>query len=116
MLGPYFHVESAGSIPAQVNPLAIRAMAEADIDISLHRSKSIDDIDLSKIDVVITLCREEVCPLLPAGVIHLHWPIPEPGSQGKSEEERYRHFCEVRDAIQGKIKTLFQEIPIPNGY
>jgi arsenate reductase len=54
---------SAGSLPSQVNPLALEALAEIGIDISRHRSKSTDDIDFSSGDLVVTLCADEACPL-----------------------------------------------------
>src|SRR3546814_4196774 len=54
-------VASAGSQPSQVNPYAVEAMAEIGIDISGQHSKSVADIDPASVDVVVTLCAEEVC-------------------------------------------------------
>ena len=48
-------VLSAGSQPATVNPYAIEAMAELGIDITGHRSKSVDEIDVTALDLVVTL-------------------------------------------------------------
>lgn len=78
MMGAGVTVLSAGSAPATVNPYAIEAMAELGIDISGHRSKSVDEIDPAAIDLVVTLCAEEVCPVLPGRVRRLHWPIADP--------------------------------------
>src|SRR3546814_4819086 len=61
-------VASAGSQPSQVNPYAVEAMAEIGIDISGQHSKSVADIDPASVDVVVTLCAEEVCPVLPGRV------------------------------------------------
>ena len=65
ILGGRVEVLSAGSQPTRVNPYAILAMAEIGIDISAQRSKSVDEIDPARIDLVITLCAEEVCPVFP---------------------------------------------------
>ena len=61
---PDVDVLSAGSQPTMVNPYAIEALAELGIDISTHRSKSVDEIAPANLDFVITLCAEEVCPVL----------------------------------------------------
>jgi arsenate reductase (thioredoxin) len=52
-----------GSAPSRVNPYAIAAMRELGIDLSTHASKLVDDIDPASVDLVITLCAEEVCPV-----------------------------------------------------
>ncbi len=56
-------VSSAGSAPSKLNPLAVKALAELGLDISAHSSKSVDDIPPGDVDVVVTLCAEEVCPV-----------------------------------------------------
>src|SRR5688500_15903388 len=81
-------VYSAGSEPSKVNPLAIQVMNEVGIDISEHRSKSIDALDRARIGTVITLCAEEVCPAFPGQVIRHHWPFEDPAAEGGSEERR----------------------------
>jgi arsenate reductase len=77
-LGPNVEVLSAGSEPSVVNPYAIEAMAELSVDIGHHRSKSVDKVDPASLDMVITLCAEEVCPLLPGRVRRLHWALRIP--------------------------------------
>src|SRR3546814_6829004 len=62
ILGDRATVMSAGSAPSRVNPYAVEAMAEIGIDISGQRSKPVDDIDPAGVDLVVTLCAEEVCP------------------------------------------------------
>ncbi|WP_366553179.1 arsenate reductase ArsC [Aquibaculum sediminis] len=101
-------VMSAGSQPATVNPFAIEAMAELGIDIADHRSKSVDGIDVSTIDLVITLCAEEVCPILPGSVRRLHWPIPDPADKdGTLPAAKLRErFRSARDEIRGKLASL----------
>ena len=84
MLGPEVTVESAGSAPSRLNPLAVEAMAELGIDISGQRSKPVDEIDTDGLDLVVTLCAEEVCPVLPGRVRRLHWPVADPAREGLS--------------------------------
>lgn len=92
-------VQSAGSRPSHVNPLAIQAMREVGIDLSTHTSKSVDSIDPASVDTVITLCAEEVCPVFLGNVQRLHWPIPDPDGTLES-------FRAARDAIRAKLETL----------
>ena len=81
ILGPDITVLSAGSEPSTVNPYAVEAMAELCVDIAGQRSKSVDEIDVGAVDLVVTLCAEEVCPVLPGRVRRLHWPIADPASK-----------------------------------
>ena len=76
---PGTRVYSAGSEPGVINPLAVRALGEVGVDASGQRSKGLDAIPLDEIDLVVTLCAEEVCPLFPRPVRKLHWPLPGPG-------------------------------------
>ncbi len=99
---PGVRVSSAGSQPAFVRPLAIEALAEIGVDAGAHASKAIADIDASSVDVVITLCAEEVCPLFPHPVHKFHWPLPDPAKQGTLEA-----FREVREELQKRLSTLF---------
>jgi arsenate reductase len=92
---------SAGSVPSGiVNPLAVRAMSDMGIDISTHTSKAIEDIDLSNIDMVVTLCAEEICPVIPGSIQHRHWPIPDPANTLTA-------FCDARDQITEKLRAEF---------
>lgn len=105
ILGGRAAVMSAGSHPSAVNPHAVAAMAEAGIDISGHRSKSVDEIDITDLDLVVTLCAEEVCPLLPARVRRLHWPIADPavGTPGETSEAALPRFRAARDQIRERL-------------
>ena len=76
--GAQAHVQSAGSQPSRVNPYAIEIMAERGLDLATHSSKLVATINPSTIDVVVTLCAEEVCPLFLGAVRRLHWPIDDP--------------------------------------
>ena len=103
--GDAVRVQSAGSNPSQLNPIAIEVMDEIGIDISQQYSKSVDDIDLTDLDLVITLCAEEVCPILPVKVKKLHWGMKDPAGEGTREEQTAR-FRVVRDELSGRIPEL----------
>ncbi len=62
---PDLRSQSAGSRPSHVNPYAIELPAEQGIDATTHSSQSVETIDPASVDLVITLCAEEVCPLIP---------------------------------------------------
>ena len=113
--GDRVEVQSGGSRPSKVNPYAIEAMAALGIDISGQRSKSVDEIDPAGLDAVITLCAEEVCPVLPGTVRRLHWPIADPASAdpGISAEEMRRRLRTARDQIRGRIADLAGLLEIP---
>jgi arsenate reductase len=108
LLGERIQVLSAGSRPSKVNPYAIEAMAELGIDISGHRSKSVEEVDPAGLDAVITLCAEEVCPVLPGKVRRLHWPIPDPASSDPaiSAEDMRRRFRAAREQIRERLGAL----------
>jgi thioredoxin type arsenate reductase len=105
LFGDAARVQSAGSEPARVNPLAIRALSELNIDIGAHRSKGLDEI-AHPIDVVVTLCAEEVCPVFPGRVERIHWPLPDPAAATGAEEERLQRFREVRDEIRQRLMSF----------
>ncbi len=110
MLGERAEVLSAGSNPAPVNSHAVEAMAEVGIDISGQHSKSVNTIDLSGLDLVVTLCAEEVCPVLPGRVRRLHWPIADPSADGPGEPQA--RFRAARDLIQEKIDALVETLAV----
>ncbi|MCF6274370.1 MAG: arsenate reductase ArsC [Robiginitomaculum sp.] len=99
---------SAGSAPAGVNPYAVRVMAENGIDLSAHTSKSVDSIDLGKVDLIITLCADEVCPIVPAAVERLHWPLSDPASDDPnlSNGQLLTRFRTARDEISARLSNL----------
>ncbi len=117
ILGDRVDVLSAGSQPSAVNPYAIQAMAEIGLDISGQRSKSIDDISTSGIDLVITLCAEEICPVFPGRLRRLHWPIPDPVSTDPSlnPEDIRARFRAARDQIKARVEILAALVDVPEG-
>jgi len=117
LLGYCAEVMSAGSKPSSVNPYAVEAMAEIGIDISGHRSKSVDEIDLAGIDLIVTLCGEEVCPAVPGRAKGLHWPIADPSctDPGITSDQMLGRFRTARDQIKARIEILAALIDIPSG-
>lgn len=96
---------SAGTEPSSVNPLVIAAMKEAGIDISRHRSKSIDEFADERFDFVITLCDHaaESCPVFFGGTRRMHMGFPDPATVKGTEEEKISFFRKLRDQIREKI-------------
>lgn len=105
---PGVRVASAGSHPWQVHPVAVRVLAEAGLDISGARSKSVEEVPLETADTVVTLCDDEVCPVTPDGVHRLHWPFPDP-AEAWGEEEQLTRFRRTRDHLRERIAAFFRE-------
>lgn len=117
ILGRRAEVMSAGSRPTRVNPNAVAAMAEIGIDIGGHEATSVDDVDPAAVDLVITLCADEVCPVLPGRVKRLHWPIADPVTDdaGLSQEEVLDRFRSAREQIKARIEILAGLLEVPKG-
>lgn len=98
-------VQSAGSQPSKVNPIAIHVMQEIGIDISQHQSKSVNTIDKHSVDTVVTLCAEEVCPVFFGQAEHLHWALQDPAAA--PAENQLEAFRKTRDLIKDKIERFF---------
>ena len=97
-------VYSAGSRPSlEIDPLVIEVMKEKRIDLTAKRPKGLNDLPPIEMDYLITMGCEEVCPAVLAKKI-IEWKIPDP--KGKSID----FFREVRDIIEGKVKSLLEEI------
>ena len=104
--GPGINVQSAGSQPTVLNPVAVRVMHEVGIDISAHRAKHLDSIALQHVDTVVTLCAEEVCPVVPGPCRRFHWALPDPAAATGTGTERLERFREVRDEIARRLDAL----------
>jgi len=101
--GDLFEVHSAGSKPAgYVHPLAIRAMQEIGIDLSAHRSKSMNEFLTTPIETVITVCgnADQACPIFPGQVNRHHWPFDDPAHATGSEVAQLAVFRRVRNEIR----------------
>jgi arsenate reductase len=103
-LAPGIKVWSAGSRPTAVRPEAIAVLAELGIDISGHRSKSVDEIPAGEVDTVITLCGEEECPLFLGKARRLHWGLPDPAAV--TGPDRLQAFRETRDELRRRLAAF----------
>ncbi len=100
-------VASAGSSPAFVRPEAIQALAEIEVDIKDHSSKSVDEFVGKQVDAVITLCADEVCPVWLGKSRRLHWGLPDPAAVKHDPEARLQAFRDVRDELCQRLGRLF---------
>jgi len=109
--GSKFEVFSAGLRPSVVNPIAIKVMAEIGIDISGHRSKSVDEFQGMNFDFVITTCdaARETCPFFPGKARHMHWSFDDPAAVRGSENEILSAFRTVRNEIKSRIQEEFSQ-------
>jgi arsenate reductase len=106
--GKVCEVFSAGTQPTAVRPEAIAVMREVRIDISGHRSKSVDEFAGQDFDYVITVCdnAKESCPVFPAKTKRIHWSIEDPAAVQGSEEERLAAFRRARDELRARLPTF----------
>ena len=108
LAGDRFEVMSAGVSPTQVKPEAITAMREIGIDISSHRSKSVDEFSNEQFDYVITVCdnANEQCPVFPGNAKRIHWSFDDPGAAEGHEDSRLVVFRRVRDEIFHRLRLF----------
>ncbi len=107
--GDLLDVHSAGSKPAgYVHPRAVEVMREIGIDISGHRSKSVDEFAACDFDYVLTVCdnAKESCPVFPGHSKRLHQGFEDPAAATGSAEETLAVFRQVRDQIRAYLKTF----------
>jgi arsenate reductase (thioredoxin) len=102
-------VSSAGSVPSFVRPHALQVLKEIGIDISGHKSKGLDTVDASSVDVVITLCAEELCPVFLGEAMRLHWGLPDPARENGNEDRKLAAFRGVRDELRRRLELLFKD-------
>ena len=108
LAGDRFEVVSAGVEPGSLHPLAVKAMAEAGIDISTQMAKSVDRFLGQEFDYVITVCdaAAERCPVFPGRARRLHWSIEDPANATGTEEQRIRAFRAARDTLRAHIEEF----------
>ncbi|HON13551.1 MAG TPA: arsenate reductase ArsC [Treponema sp.] len=109
--GDLFEVYSAGVEAHGLNPIAVKVMAEAGVDISAHRSKLVTELLDKGIDYVVTVCDHaaEACPRFPGKAKVIHHSFQDPpalAKTAKSEEEVLSIYRRVRDEIRDFVKTL----------
>jgi arsenate reductase len=106
--GDRFEVDSAGTKPGHVRPEAVAVMKELGIDISGHRSKSVDEFRDHSFDYVLTVCdnAKESCPIYPGHANRLHHSFEDPAAVEGSEEQRLSAFRVVRDQIRQHLRNF----------
>ncbi len=107
-LGEEWEVKSAGIEAHGLNPKAVKAMAEAGIDISQQTSDVIDPHILNHADFVVTLCGDaaDKCPVTPPTVRREHWGFDDPAKAEGTDEEKWETFQRVRDEIEARIRAF----------
>jgi len=103
-----FEVASAGVSPTHVRPEAIAVMKEIGIDISGHRSKSVDEFIDREFDYVITVCdnANEQCPVFPGETKRIHWSFDDPAGVKGDGEQRLSVFRRVRDEVRSRLHVF----------
>ena len=101
---------SAGTAPSTVNPYAIRVMDEIGVDISGHRSKSVQEFIEQPFDAVITVCDRaaETCPAFPGKAERIHWGFPDPAAV-EGDEAKLAAFRSVRDGLVECFRGFLSE-------
>ena len=113
--GDTIEAYSAGIESHGLDTRAVKVMAEAGVDISVQRSKLVDEVMTIEFDYVVTLCghAQENCPLFPGKAIRVHKGFDDPprlAENAKTEEEALDHFRRVRDEIKSFVETLPDEL------
>jgi arsenate reductase len=109
--GEVINAYSAGTEPHGMNPLAVRVMNEAGVDISGHRSKHVNELADVPLDYVVTVCdhANETCPVFPGKVQRIHVGFDDPprlAITAKNEAEALGHYRRVRDEIKAFVARL----------
>lgn len=106
--GDWVQAASAGSKPGTVHPLAIRAAAALQIDLSSQRSKHMDEFAGQSFDYVITVCDQvrEVCPVFPNEPHQIHWSFPDPAAVMGSEAAQLQAFQQTARELATRIGYL----------
>jgi arsenate reductase len=112
LAGDGWEVQSAGTKPAGLNPLAVAAMQEIGIDISGQRSKSVAEFDGKKFDFVITVCDSaaENCPVFPSTPKQIHWSLSDPAAAQGTREEKLAAFRDVRERLQQHLQDWLAQV------
>ena len=106
--GDAFEVFSAGVEPSHVRPLAIEAMKEIGVDISGHRSKSLDEFLGQEFAYVITVCdnANERCPVFPGTVKRIYWSIEDPTAAPGDDDAQLDVFRRVRQELERRLREF----------
>lgn len=118
--GDVIEAYSAGTESHGLNPNAVKIMAEAGVDISGHKSKTVAALETKEFDYVITVCSDadQNCPVFPGKAVKVHHGFDDPpklARSAKTEDEALSHYCRVRDEIREFVKTLPDSLPDISG-
>lgn len=107
-------VESAGTQAQGLNPLAVKVMAMDGVDISGHRSKTMQEVQEMTFDLIVTVCDHaaESCPTVPVVVRRIHAGFPDPAKAQGSDDDILNEFLKVRDMIKVFCANLAEEIKL----
>jgi arsenate reductase len=113
--GDVLEAWSAGIETHGLNPHAVAVMREAGVDISMQRSKLVDELTGLDFDTVVTVCDNaaESCPVFPGNVRTVHAPFPDPPALARREtdpEAALDHYRRVRDLIRDFVLTLPESV------
>lgn len=106
LLGEAWEARSAGTAPAaRVHPFAVRAMAEAGVDIGRGKPEHVNAHLGEAWDLVVTVCdsAQETCPVFPRPVEKVHVSFFDPAAAEGTDEEKMAVFCRVRDEIRDRL-------------
>lgn len=106
LAGDHLEVHSAGTRPSVVRPEAVEAMREIGVDISHHRSKSVDEFAGQEFDYVLTVCdnARESCPVFNGRAERVHWSFDDPAAAAGGWPERLAVFRRVRGEIDERLR------------
>lgn len=93
--------QSAGTVPTLVHSNAVSVMEEIGIDISDHRSKSLEEFEGQEFDYVVMVCSNatETCPFFPGGKVQIHHGFEDPVAGMGTEDEKMLIFRKIRNEI-----------------
>ena len=110
--GEKFNIYSAGSDPGEIHPMSIRVMAEIGIDLSKHRSKSLNEFEGHEMDYVVTVCGggQSECPIFTDGRNYILQSFEDPSSFKGTEEEKMEQFKSLRDDLKIWLDQFYTSI------
>ena len=104
------HAASAGSRPGTApHAVVLEALAEIGVDARDHVPNRLDPDEVARVDVVVSTCGEEACPVTPPGTRRVYWQLPDP--RGRTLDE----VREIRDDIRSRVQQLLAEIDALRG-
>ena len=115
--GDGWEVHSGGTKPSVVRPEAIAVMKELGIDLTGHRSKSVDEFAGKFFDYIVTVCdhARDSCPVFPSNAERIHWSLEDPAAVEGTEEVRLAEFRRIRDQIRQRVQEFFAEKGLTGG-